>query len=151
MLANPLTLARTLIGEQSGGPLSDFLINKQAKKIGHRPEPEYRLWLSHLGYGTVIVGLIVFGIQLENATPKQWNITPIIGAALIAFGKQIVTTVLITCKFFSTIREPAERVLDAVDCHPEEGSSVGSYMNLVHLIWGFVSSKYRVRAKCQRF
>lgn len=44
----------------------------------------------------VIVGFLVFTIQLQNAT--KWNITPLIGLAFAAFGNQIITTILITCK-----------------------------------------------------
>ena len=74
-------------------------MNRKAKALGHKPAPEHRLWLSHLGFVTVIVGLIVFGVQLQNATPMQWNVTPIVGAGIAAFGNQIVTTVLVTCKY----------------------------------------------------
>ena len=77
-------------------------MTRQTKKLGRRPEPEYRLWLSYLGFLTTMVGLIVFGVQLQNATPMQWNVTPILGAGISAFGNQVVTTVLVTCMFFPT-------------------------------------------------
>ena len=86
-----------IIGEQSAGPLSDMLMKRRAKQLGHKPAPEYRLWLSHLGFATAIIGLIVFGVQLQNATPGVWNVTPAVGAGIASFGNQVVTTVLVTC------------------------------------------------------
>ena len=71
-----------------------------------------------------MIGLIVFGVQLQNATPMQWNVTPIVGAGIAAFGNQVVTTVLVTY---------------AVDCHPDHGASVGGFIALTRQTWGFVS------------
>ena len=118
-------------------------MTRRAKSLGRRPNPEYRLWLSHLGFVTVMIGLIVFGVQLQNATPMQWNVTPIVGAGIAAFGNQIVTTVLITCKFLArhpnTMGTCADQTADAVDCHPGDGASVGGFVALVRQTWGFVS------------
>ncbi|OCK78496.1 MFS general substrate transporter [Lepidopterella palustris CBS 459.81] len=116
----------SIIGEQLGGPLSDFWINRKTKKVGGagmRPKAEYRLWLSYLGFLLTIVGLIVFGIRTQQATPKDWNMTPIVGIALAACGNQIITTVLVTF---------------AVDCHQEHSSSIGVFVNLVRSTWGFI-------------
>ncbi|KAK8173986.1 MFS transporter [Phyllosticta citrichinensis] len=114
----------SMIGEQLGGPLSDFWINRRTKKSGQiRPAPEYRLWLSYFGFLLVIVGLIVFGIQIEDAKHLHWNVTPIVGIAIAAVGNQIVTTVLVTY---------------AVDCHPEASSSIGVFVNLIRSTWGFI-------------
>lgn len=114
----------TFIGEQLGGGLSDVWINRKMKKSnGVRPQPEYRLWLSYFGFMLVIVGLIVFGVQLNNAQQGHWNVTPIVGIAIAGAGNQIVTTVLVTY---------------AVDCHPEHSSSIGVYVNMVRQTWGFI-------------
>jgi hypothetical protein len=58
-------------------------------------EPERRLWVSHPGFATVIVGLIVFCGQVDRIT--SYNVTPIVGIAIAAFGDQIITTALVTC------------------------------------------------------
>lgn len=113
----------SIIGEQLGGRLSDFWMNRGARKTDARPAPEYRLWLSYPGLLLTIVGFIVFCIQLQNATPMQWNITPIIGAAIAACGNQIITTVLITY---------------AIDCHTEQSASIGVFVNFVRSTWGFI-------------
>jgi hypothetical protein len=113
----------SLIGEQLGGYASDLWMNMCAKRMNRKPEPEFRLWLSYLGYTCSIVGIIVFLVCTEHAKQGQWNVAPIIGIAIGAAGNQIVTTVLITY---------------AVDCHPEDASSVGVCITFVRQIWGFL-------------
>ncbi|KAL2868717.1 putative MFS transporter [Aspergillus lucknowensis] len=113
----------SLIGEQLGGYTSDLWMNRRAKRVGRKPEPEYRLWLSYLGYTCSVVGIIVFLVCTEKAKQGQWNVAPIIGIGIGAAGNQLVTTVLITY---------------AVDCHPEDASSVGVCITCVRQIWGFL-------------
>ena len=48
----------------------------------------------------VIIGLLIFTIQLHNAKDGHWNITPLVGIALAGFGNQVITTILITCEFW---------------------------------------------------
>lgn len=106
----------SLLGEQIGGSLSDFWMNSRARRTHQRSAPEYRLWLSYIGFALTIVGLIVFLVQIQNSPAGHWNITPIVGVAIAAFGNQVVTTVLITY---------------AVDCNPEESASVGVFITFV--------------------
>lgn len=100
-------------------------MNRKTKRNGNgsRPQPEYRLWLSYFGFALVIIGLIVFGVQTNNAREGHWNVTPIVGIGIVGAGNQIVTTVLVTY---------------AVDCHPGHSSSIGVYVNLVRSTWGFI-------------
>lgn len=111
----------SLIGEIIGGRLSDLWMTRRSKKIGGRPSPEFRLWLSYLGYILAIVGLVVFLVQIN--TLKSYNVTPIVGAGIAAAGNQIVTTVLITY---------------AVDTHVEESASIGVFITFVRQILGFI-------------
>ncbi|KAG2411999.1 hypothetical protein HFD88_009555 [Aspergillus terreus] len=113
----------SLIGEQLGGVMSDLWMNTRAKKIQRKPQPEYRLWLSYLGYICSIVGTIVFLVCTSQAKQGHWNVAPIIGIAIGAAGNQIVTTVLITY---------------SVDCYPKEAASVGVFITFVRQIWGFL-------------
>ncbi|RDL29811.1 Uncharacterized protein BP5553_10676 [Venustampulla echinocandica] len=113
----------SIIGEQLGGILSDTWMSRRARKIGGRPNPEFRLWLSYSGYLLAICGLVVFLVRTEQAPNLQWNVTPVIGIAIAGAGNQIVTTVLITY---------------AVDCHPEESASIGVFVTFVRQIWGFI-------------
>ncbi|KAI9815933.1 MAG: hypothetical protein M1827_001925 [Pycnora praestabilis] len=114
----------SVVGEQIGGPLSDFFMNRRTKQLnGQRPSPEYRLWSSYLGFLMVMVGLVVFGVKLQQAPPLHWNVTPIVGIAIAAFGNQVITTVLVTY---------------AVDCHPEHSASIGVFINLIRSTWGFI-------------
>ena len=113
----------SLIGEQLSGPLSDFWMNRRTRALGHRPDHEYRLWLSYGGFMLTIVGMIVFLVQTENAEDLKWNASPIVGVAIAAAGNQIVTTVQITY---------------AVDCFHHSSASVGVFITLVRQTWGFI-------------
>ena len=113
----------SVIGEQIGGFLSDFWMNSKTKKLGHRPLPEYRLWLSYPGILLTIVGVIVFLVQTQFAGEGHWNISPVIGIAIAGAGNQIVTTVLITY---------------AIDCYVEESASIGVFITFVRQVWGFI-------------
>ncbi|KAF7925502.1 uncharacterized protein EAE98_006727 [Botrytis deweyae] len=113
----------SVIGEQLGGNLSDFWMNRKARKTGIQPAPEHRLWLSYAGFVLTIVGAVVFLVRTEQAKEMHWNITPVIGIAIAGVGNQIVTTVLITY---------------AVDSHLEESASIGVFITFVRQIWGFI-------------
>jgi hypothetical protein len=78
-------------------------------------------WLSYPAFATVICGIVVFCVQTENL--KAYNVTPIVGIAISAFGNQIITTVMVTY---------------AVDCHHEHAASIGVFINLVRSTWGFI-------------
>jgi hypothetical protein len=121
----------SVIGEQFGGSISDYWMNRQAKKTGVRPEPEYRLWLSYVGFILTIIGVTVFLVQTQDAQPLHWNITPVIGIAIGGAGNQIVTTVLITY---------------AVDCYQEESASIGVFITFVRQMWGFLGPFWYVFA-----
>ncbi|KAF7872875.1 uncharacterized protein EAF02_008946 [Botrytis sinoallii] len=113
----------SVIGEQLGGNLSDFWMNRKARKTGIQPAPEHRLWLSYAGFVLTIVGAVVFLVRTEQAKEMHWNITPVIGIAIAGVGNQIVTTILITY---------------AVDSHLEESASIGVFITFVRQIWGFI-------------
>jgi len=113
----------SVIGEQLGGILSDHWMNRRARKIGSRPAPEYRLWLSYCGFLLTLLGVVVFLVRTQQAPDNQWNISPVIGIAIAGAGNQIVTTVLITY---------------AVDCYHEESASIGVFITFVRQIWGFI-------------
>ncbi|KAK5215083.1 hypothetical protein LTR72_011837 [Exophiala xenobiotica] len=115
-------LIGTILGELVGGFISDAWMNRRTKKIGIRPEPEWRLWLSHGGFLLAIVGVTVFLVQLGEIG-THYNITPLVGSAIATGGLQIVTTVLITY---------------AVDRYQEESASVGVFITFVRQIWGFI-------------
>ncbi|KAA8571080.1 hypothetical protein EYC84_000435 [Monilinia fructicola] len=113
----------SVIGEQLGGALSDFWMNRRTRQTGRPPAPEHRLWLSYAGFILTIVGAVVFLVRTEQAQDMHWNITPVIGIALAGVGNQMVTTVLVTY---------------AVDSHLEESASIGVFVTLVRQLWGFV-------------
>ncbi|KAJ5404437.1 hypothetical protein N7509_004308 [Penicillium cosmopolitanum] len=113
----------SLLGEQLGGIMSDMWMNARAKKIGRKPDPEYRLWLSYIGFLLAIAGMVVFLVCTEQATQGQWSVKPVVGTGIAAFGNQVVTTVLTTY---------------AVDTYPQDAGSVGVFINFVRSTWGFI-------------
>ncbi|KAL4896853.1 major facilitator superfamily domain-containing protein [Aspergillus ambiguus] len=113
----------TVLGEQIGGSMSDYWMNRRARKLQQRPDPEYRIWLSYPGTILTIVGVIVFLVCTQQAPEKHWVVSPIIGTAIAAFGNQLVTTVMVTY---------------AVDSYPQDAGSVGVLITFVRQIWGFI-------------
>lgn len=113
----------SILGEQIGGSLSDFWMNRRARKTGTAPDAEFRLWLSYPGTVLTIVGVIVFLVCTEQAPEGNWVVSPIVGSGIAAFGNQIVTTVMITY---------------AVDSHPQDPGNVGVFITFVRQIWGFI-------------
>ncbi|KAF8850419.1 MFS general substrate transporter [Acephala macrosclerotiorum] len=116
----------SVIGEQLGGSLSDYWMNRKTRaQNGTRPAPEYRLWLSYAGYILTIVGVVVFLVQTLNAKQGHWSVSPAIGIAIAGAGNQIVTTVLITY---------------AVDSHQEESDDDDDDDDDIYLRYGNVLS-----------
>ncbi|KAF7716597.1 MFS-type Multidrug transporter [Penicillium ucsense] len=113
----------TILGEQLGGFMSDMWMKSRSRKIGRKPEPEYRLWLSYIGFLLTIAGMVVFLVCTEQATAGQWNVKPVVGTGIAAFGNQVVTTVMTTY---------------AVDTYPQDAGSVGVFINFVRSTWGFI-------------
>ncbi|KAJ5233098.1 hypothetical protein N7468_006054 [Penicillium chermesinum] len=113
----------SLLGEQLGGFMSDMWMNRRARQIGRKPAPEFRLWLSYIGFLLTIAGMVVFLVCTEHAAVGKWTVKPIIGTAIAAFGNQVVTTVMTTY---------------AVDTYPQDAGSVGVFINVVRSTWGFI-------------
>lgn len=113
----------SLIGEQMGGVLSDVWMNRRAKRLDRKAEPEFRLWLSYFGFALTIIGVIVFLVCTQESPSGHWNVSPIIGTAIGAVGNQLVTTVMMTY---------------AIDCFPHEAGSIGVFITFVRQIWGFI-------------
>jgi MFS family permease len=114
----------SVLGEQLSGPISDAFLRRQSKHSRTQARPETRLWISYIGFLTVIVGLLVWGIQIQASEEGKWNITPLIGAGIASFGNQVITTTLITY---------------AVDNEKDKAAEIGVMVNFVRQIWGFVS------------
>ncbi|OJJ08772.1 hypothetical protein ASPVEDRAFT_89981 [Aspergillus versicolor CBS 583.65] len=114
-----------VLGEQLSGPMSDWFLMALKRKRGYFHSAD-RLWLSYIGYATVVAGLLVWGFQLEKAE-STWNVTPCVGAAIASFGNQIITTILISF---------------AVDSYKEQSTDVGVCINLYRQIFGFIGPFY---------
>lgn len=113
----------SLLGEQLGGFMSDMWMNTRGRKIGRKPAPEFRLWLSYIGFLLSIAGMVVFLVCTEQATAGKFDVRPVVGTGVAAFGNQVVTTVLTTY---------------AVDMYPQDAGSVGVFINFIRSTWGFI-------------
>ncbi|KAJ5169767.1 uncharacterized protein N7500_002550 [Penicillium coprophilum] len=113
-----------VIGEQIGGPMSDYFMKIYRKRKG-RVCPADRLWLTYIGFLTIIAGQLVWGFQLEKA--KNWNVTPCVGIAIASFGNQIQSTILTAY---------------AIDTSPGDSASIGVLFNVIRLLYGFAGPFY---------
>lgn len=121
----------SLLGEQVGGALSDVWMRRRKQKLSYQPEPEYRLWLSYLGYVFTVAGVAMFLVTTEKAPAGKWTVVPVVGTAIAAIGNQVVTTVLVTY---------------AVDCAAEDAASVGVFVSLSRQIIGFLGPFWYVES-----
>ncbi|KAL6889948.1 putative MFS transporter [Trichoderma evansii] len=116
----------TILGEQLSGPLSDAFLNQYVRKKGYG-SPARRLWVAYCGFLAVIAGLLVWGFQIQHAHKDDWNITPLVGAAIANFGNQVITTTLITF---------------AVDHYRESSTEIGVLVTFARQTWGFIGPFY---------
>ncbi|ANB14629.1 Hol1p [Sugiyamaella lignohabitans] len=119
-------LVGSIIGEVMSGPLSDWWMTRCVRKRGVKVI-EDRLTLSYIGFILAMVGIIVWGVRLEQATPMKWNITPLVGAAIAACGNQIVTTILITY---------------SIDVDYKRSIEIGNFINFFRQTYGFIGPFY---------
>lgn len=117
----------SIIGELLSGHVSDWWMRICYEKRGGKRVIVDRLWVSYYGYIFVIVGLIVWGIYLNRVKENHWTISPLIGAAIMAVGNDIIATVLTAF---------------AIDNHPDYASDIGLYLNLGRQIFGFIGPFY---------
>ncbi|KAJ7093782.1 MFS general substrate transporter [Mycena epipterygia] len=95
-----------VLGEQLAGRGSDLLVNWRTKRNGGRRVPEFRLVLATPGFLLCILGLMIWGVQVQNIT--KWNVTPNVGSAIAIFGQQVVTTVCVTYAIESYLPDAAD-------------------------------------------
>lgn len=116
----------SILGETLGGWMSDLWMNRRRKmSLLSTGLPEYRLWISYIGYAFIVVGLVVYGTILQR--DETWTVVPVVGLALAAFGLQTVSTVLITY---------------AIDTSPSQASDISLFVTLVRQVLGFVGPFY---------
>ncbi|KAL9073670.1 MAG: hypothetical protein Q9157_004644 [Trypethelium eluteriae] len=86
-------LIGAVLGELAGGPFSDFVIQRIARRRNGQRQPEMRLHAMYPGLVCVVVGLVVFGVTLQQ---RKHYIVPLVGLAIFIFGMQASTTVVFT-------------------------------------------------------
>ena len=59
-------LIGAVLGELAGGPFSDFIVRQVAKRSNRPRTPEMRLHAMYPALVCIVVGLIVFGVTLQQ-------------------------------------------------------------------------------------
>ncbi|GAA6005856.1 hypothetical protein JCM10207_007251 [Rhodosporidiobolus poonsookiae] len=116
------------LGELIAGKGSDLWMVWRTKKAGGEREPEFRLPFALPGFLLGAVGIIVFGVQLQNMEAGHWNVTPIVGVAIAVFGLQLVTT---TTYAYANESQPPHLV-----------GRVAPFISLVRQIYAFTAPFY---------
>ncbi|KAL6834623.1 major facilitator superfamily domain-containing protein [Trichoderma camerunense] len=122
LLGVPLTIG-CLIGEACTGWISDWLINRYARRHDGYRKPEARLHLAPLGL-FLPAGLIIHGVSVSNDAP--W-IALAIGMAVASIGVQAGTT--LTYSYIS-------------DCYKPQAAEVSTIINLFRQIFAFTIGFY---------
>jgi hypothetical protein len=113
-----------ILGEQGAGRLSDLMMTSFSKKHQEQlAQPEFCLWLSYLGYATLIAGFLIWGFRTADILHKEYDVSPIVGIGISSIGAQVITTSVFTYM---------------VDCYPTESAETGIFANVVRQIWGFI-------------
>ncbi|KAJ5833660.1 hypothetical protein N7474_001971 [Penicillium riverlandense] len=115
-------LLGVVFGELLAGTGSDWAMNRERRLAVSTNRParlESRLWVGIPGHVLSVVGILIFGITLQNRT--HW-IGPCLGYAISNFGLQLVTTPLKTY---------------CVDCYTAHSGSVLQFMNVVRQVISF--------------
>ncbi|EIN04884.1 MFS general substrate transporter [Punctularia strigosozonata HHB-11173 SS5] len=116
-----------VISEQIGGRGSDWLMSYRTRRAGGRREPEMRLAASYPGFLLGAIGVIVWGVQLQNATPGKWNVTPVIGSSIAWAGLQLASTpVYAYC----------------LEAYPLEAAQVSAFIVVFRQVYGFTVPFY---------
>jgi nitrate reductase gamma subunit len=89
----------TILGEIFNAVILGLLNRRTVEKQRRAVNPKNYLLASYLGFVCMIVGLVVFCIQLGNTIPMHYKVSPIIGIGVAGFGNQLVSNFLINCKF----------------------------------------------------
>lgn len=115
-------LVGVLIGEQLAGPLSDYIMKRHvraSKAASQSVQLEHRLRAILPGYIFVPIGLVIFGVTLQERT--HW-IGPCFGIGIAHAALQIITTVLTTY---------------CIDCYSLHALMIGQFINCIRQLIAF--------------
>ncbi|KAK5113320.1 hypothetical protein LTR85_010937 [Meristemomyces frigidus] len=113
-----------LVGGQLGGWLSDVIVRRYAAKCereGRHYRHEYRLFAVIPGYFLAVIGLILYGVTLQEAT--HWS-GPVIAFGIAECGLQIIINVINTY---------------CVDCYRTHSLTVTVFLNILRQVVGFTA------------
>ncbi|EIW85848.1 MFS general substrate transporter [Coniophora puteana RWD-64-598 SS2] len=159
------------LGELVAGPSSDAFVNWRARSrlrtlrsqssthnisseqnetvksaVWH---PEDRLILAPPGFILAIVGLMIWGVRLQEARAGVWNVTPDIGAAIALFGAQFGTTMCVTYTVESVSHSGVLVITDGEEqsehddaVREERTAEIGVFIGFVRHMYAFASPFY---------
>ena len=98
---------------------------------------------SYIGFACMVVGLVVFCVELDRTTPMHYSVVPIVGIGIAGFGNQVVANFLINCMFSPALY--LDGVLtgcvccaDAMQFDPEHAALTSVFLGFVRQTWCFI-------------
>lgn len=76
------------------------------------------------------VGIIIFGVTLQNSAPGHWNVRPLVGVAIALFGTQLLTTV------------SYGYAIESLGPHPSIATRAPAFIATVRQVYAFVAPFY---------
>lgn len=148
----------TIVGEAFNAVVLSWLRRRAQQGVGNikkAARPTEYLFSSYLGFCCMIAGLVIFCILLGNTKPKDYNVGPIIGIGIAAFGNQIVTSFLINCESVPSISRSEMSIqsgenkqkdnsnanngdADIIQMHTEHAAPISVVLGLIRQTWCFI-------------
>ncbi|KAJ5678566.1 MFS general substrate transporter [Penicillium maclennaniae] len=113
----------TVTGEMANAILHKLLRARAAKPNDSHVRLSWYISLSYVGFVCMVVGLVVFCIQLDHTAPMHYNVTPIVGVGIAGFGNQVVSNFLINY---------------IMEFEPEHAALTSVLLGLIRQTWCFI-------------
>lgn len=132
----------TVTGEMACAILHKLLKAHAAKHNESHVKLSRYISLSYVGFMCMVVGLVVFCIQLDHTAPMHYNVTPIVGIGIAGFGNQVVSNLLINCMFSVllrlTVAALTHSIVDVMQSEPEHAALTSVLLGLIRQTWCFI-------------
>ncbi|KAF5389272.1 hypothetical protein D9757_003543 [Collybiopsis confluens] len=135
----------SLLGEPIAGYGSDKWMQYRVGKAKGEREPEWRLPFAIPGFLIAILGLMIFGEQLQRTRAGVWNVTPDIGSAIALFGVQLVTSEPLSASRVQrqfTLASAAVCTTYAIESQPNHTSQAAILVAFIRQLYAFTAPFY---------
>ncbi|PKY07769.1 MFS general substrate transporter [Aspergillus campestris IBT 28561] len=100
------------------------LLNARTVKSGRaHMKLSWYISTSYIGFACMVVGLVVFCVQLDRTTPMHYSVVPIVGIGIAGFGNQVVANFLINY---------------AMQFDPEHAALTSVLLGFIRQTWCFI-------------